>query len=103
MKEEIEIKLSGVKSSSSSSSMVVSGANSTGKTGIVLKPDKTEDNKEKVFSDVPESHIAFEAVSFLKEKKVVEGVGENRFEPDRTITRAEFAKMAVILWANTAR
>ena len=94
--EKIEICLANIKSSSSSSAMVVSGANSTGKTGIVLKPDKSDDKKEKAFIDVPESHIAFEAVSFLKDKKIVSGVGENRFEPDRTITRAEFAKMAVV-------
>lgn len=42
------------------------------------------------FSDVPSEHWAGPAIAELAEAGVLEGTGGARFEPDRTITRAEF-------------
>lgn len=48
----------------------------------------------KVFKDV-ENHSSKEAVNDMGSRLVISGVGEDRFEPDRDITRAEFAVIAV--------
>lgn len=48
----------------------------------------------KAFKDV-ETHWAKEAVNEMASRLVVSGVEENRFEPDRAITRAEFAAILV--------
>jgi uncharacterized repeat protein (TIGR02543 family) len=48
----------------------------------------------KTFKDV-EKHWANELVNDMASRLVVSGVGEDKFEPDRDITRAEFAAIAV--------
>jgi len=48
----------------------------------------------KTFKDV-ENHWAKEAVEDMASRLVVSGVGEDKYEPDRDITRAEFAAIAV--------
>lgn len=48
----------------------------------------------KTFKDV-ENHWAQEAVNDMGSRLVISGVGEDRFEPDRDITRAEFAAIVV--------
>jgi len=48
-----------------------------------------------VFSDVPKSHWANQAVNVLNEKKVISGYPDGTFLPSNQITRAEFAKLAV--------
>lgn len=40
-------------------------------------------------------HWANEAISFLQEKKVISGYTDGRFLPDKTISRAEYTKIAV--------
>jgi len=45
------------------------------------------------FDDVPESHWAYICISWAVEKKIVEGVGNNKFAPDRTVTAKELSKM----------
>ena len=47
------------------------------------------------FSDVPENAWYAQAVNALASLGMVNGVGENRFEPERPITRAEFSAVAV--------
>lgn len=47
------------------------------------------------FSDVTPDHWAGPAVSALAEAGVLEGTGHGRFEPDRTITRAEFVTAVI--------
>lgn len=76
-----------------SPSATVSGSNSKGNSGIVLPPVEPEEKTD--FSDLPESHWAYEAVSYLVEKRVVTGVDSEHFEPERPVTRAEFAKLLV--------
>ncbi|RUS46575.1 glycosyl hydrolase 53 family protein [Cohnella sp. AR92] len=48
---------------------------------------------DKSFVDVPEKHWAYEAIRSLAAKQYVQGVTADRFEPGRTITRAEFAAL----------
>ncbi|XID96006.1 glycosyl hydrolase 53 family protein [Paenibacillaceae bacterium WGS1546] len=45
------------------------------------------------FVDVTPGHWAFDAVDRLSARLYVEGTGGERFEPDRAVTRAEFAAM----------
>ena len=47
------------------------------------------------FSDVPDGTWYAEAVNTLGSLGIVSGTGEDRFLPDRTITRAEFVVMAM--------
>lgn len=47
------------------------------------------------FTDLPESHWAFKAVMNLYIQKIVTGVTETEFAPDRHVTRAEFAALLV--------
>ena len=45
------------------------------------------------FSDVPESHWAYEEITTAAAYGWVTGIGGNRFAPDRLITRGEAAAM----------
>ena len=47
------------------------------------------------FSDVPENHWAYDAVSKMVENGVVSGYPDGTFGPDKMVTRAEFAKIVV--------
>mgnify|MGYP000294100811 FL=1 len=53
------------------------------------------------FTDVPNGHRNFAAISFVKDEGIVEGYDDNTFKPDQRITRAEFTK--IIVAANFAR
>lgn len=48
------------------------------------------------FNDVKENHWAFKEIMWMFENKIIEGVGGNRFDPNGTVTRAQFAKMMVL-------
>lgn len=48
------------------------------------------------FNDVPMGHWAHEAVNELYEKGVVNGIAQNTFDPDSTVTREQFVKMLVL-------
>lgn len=50
---------------------------------------------EPVFEDVASDAWYARAVNSLAELGIVEGVGDNRFEPDRYMTRAEFTAIAM--------
>ncbi len=45
------------------------------------------------FTDVGEDHWAYTNISWAAETKIVVGVGEGKFEPDRTVTARELAMM----------
>lgn len=70
------------------------GSGSTSKTPTLVVPTeiKTPDKKN-IFSDVPSGHWANKAVTKLYENKVVSGVSETEFDPDRNVTREEFIVM----------
>ncbi|NLK86728.1 MAG: S-layer homology domain-containing protein [Clostridiaceae bacterium] len=48
------------------------------------------------FTDVKESHWAYEQIMWMLQNKIIEGVGNNRFDPSGIVTRAQFAKMMVL-------
>lgn len=47
------------------------------------------------FWDVPSDHWAFEYIADLAERKVINGYDDGSFQPNRTVSRAEWAKMMV--------
>lgn len=49
--------------------------------------------EERVFADVPGMHWAVKAIEALAERKIVSGVSETEFDPEREVTREEFAGM----------
>ncbi|MBR2885524.1 MAG: S-layer homology domain-containing protein [Clostridia bacterium] len=67
-----------------------SNAGGGGNSGIEIKPIE----KPKMeFNDLSSSHWAYEAIKALWEDGIVKGVTENTFEPERNVTREEFAKL----------
>lgn len=57
--------------------------------------EKTEPEKEIIFSDVPDSHWAYESIRILYKNGIVNGNENSRFEPERTVQREELVKMLV--------
>jgi hypothetical protein len=57
--------------------------------------EKAVSQSTTTYSDVPNSHWAHEAIEGLHAKGIMLGVGEGQFQPDRYLTRAEFAVLAV--------
>lgn len=47
----------------------------------------------RAFTDVPAFHWASQAIASLASKLIVSGTGDDRYEPERAVTRAEFATM----------
>ncbi len=47
------------------------------------------------FSDVPRTHWAYEAITAMAEKGVIQGYKDGTFRPNNRITRAEFAKIMI--------
>ncbi|RED58176.1 S-layer homology domain-containing protein [Cohnella phaseoli] len=79
-----------------------SGSVTTTEPETPLKPDgngtnttETPANPAKEFSDLKPSHWAYAIIRELAEKQIVQGTSAGKFEPNRTITRAEFAAMLV--------
>lgn len=54
------------------------------------------DSTSKTFSDVPDSHWAYQDIYFLTELGVISGVSEELFAPEGVITREAAAKMICI-------
>lgn len=50
---------------------------------------------DKSYTDVPNSHWAYEAIAALSSKHVVTGMGNDKFLPQGTATRAQFTAMLV--------
>ena len=47
------------------------------------------------FTDLPANHWAYENVMKLKELGIIDGVGDNKFNPSGIVTREQFLKMLV--------
>lgn len=83
----------------------VSGGGGGGGGGAAYMPPVTPnpDNKPQTtpqetdtFSDVPNTHWAFDSVTKLSKKAIINGKGENLFVPEDKVTRAEAVKMIVL-------
>lgn len=59
------------------------------------EPGETPAAPQQTFSDVPPTHWAYESIEKAAAQGLVTGVGGGKFEPGRTLTRAEFTTM---LW-----
>ena len=61
----------------------------------------------KTFDDVPANAWYAKAVNTLASLDIISGVGDNKFEPERSITRVEFTAMAYDpgrgVWLNRRR
>lgn len=81
------------------SSTGVSGGSATGQ--IPVRPPES---KQKVYiADVSESHWAYNSIAKMYEKGILSGNEKGFFEPDRAVTRAEFAKMTVLAFGFSAQ
>ncbi len=47
------------------------------------------------FSDVPKGHYAYEAIGYLRERKILLGYADGTFRPDQRVNRAEALKIIV--------
>lgn len=77
-------------------------SNSRGQMIVQPQPNVTEDenkpnNENKIFYDDIENHWAKEYIIELSDKKVITGTGNNKFDPQRYVTRAEFVTMIMRL------
>jgi hypothetical protein len=45
------------------------------------------------FSDMPSSHLHFDAVTYVQQQKIVTGYADGTFRPEQSINRAEFTKI----------
>lgn len=51
------------------------------------------------YKDVTPDHWAYRSIKVMTSRYVVQGVGEDLFAPERTVTRAEFAAMVARAWS----
>jgi len=71
-----------------------SGGSSGGKSSVSQVVSAGEQPVLKnAYTDVEENHWANEAITYLKERKIVNGMPDGSFNPDGNITRAEFVKI----------
>ncbi|QNK57447.1 S-layer homology domain-containing protein [Paenibacillus sp. PAMC21692] len=58
--------------------------------------ENTPDSSPTVnFTDLPSTHWAYKYIADMVSRKVMDGYPDNKFRPNNTITRAEFAKIMV--------
>lgn len=100
-----ELKSAAVKAMNSSSSGTGGGGGGSfgggGSSGIrdvtvssdLADPGIAEEINKNVFDDIDGVAWAKEAIVYLAEKKIINGVGKGKFAPDDNVTRAEMAKM----------
>ncbi len=75
------------------------GGSSIGNASIEIPPTLEQPTENGVFSDLNSVEWAREAIEYLADKGVINGVGTGRFAPDDTVTREEFVKMIVLAFA----
>ena len=63
--------------------------------GEPTQPEKPDQSQETTFSDVPTTHWAHDYIEKAVAEGWVNGVGNNRFAPDKEISYAEFSTMLV--------
>lgn len=61
----------------------------------ISTPEVNNPNKTPIFNDISDVQWAKEHIENLANKGIITGVGEGRFEPNRTVLREEFIKLLV--------
>ncbi len=100
---DVKTKLEALKSSSNTSGGGGGGGKSSGSTNsaTVLSTlgqssvTKLLDGEDYPFEDMEEYYWAKEATLALYKRNVLQGIGNNRFAPERVITREEFLKLII--------
>ncbi len=59
----------------------------------VTQPEEEETVEKVLFTDVAESHWAFDAIHYLYWQEIVSGDDKGQFNPDNSVTRVEMIKM----------
>ena len=62
---------------------------------ISTKEEQKQQQKYFDFADVPTTHWGYEAIMTMRKREIINGVGENIFNPDGLVTKAEFAAMVI--------
>jgi len=93
----------GSSSGGSSSGGSSSGGSSIGgsTSGSTTGTGTTTQTSASTLSDIS-GHWAYNAIVAMQTKGVVSGTPDGKFEPDKTATRAEFAKMAAVAFGYTS-
>ncbi len=65
--------------------------------GVIAAVDNGATIVQSPFTDLPDDHEAVQSFAFLRALGIFEGYGDGRVGPRHTLTRAEFAKIAVTL------
>ena len=92
--EKPKVNIGGGSSGGGGGSSSGGGVPSAPTTGSGDNNTDTPDTGKAVFDDL-ENHWAREAVEALYKNGIVSGIGNSRFAPDSSVTRAEFIKMTV--------
>ncbi len=58
--------------------------------------EENEPSGYKTYSDVPSTHWAYNAISWMTSHGILNGKGNNRFDPEAAITREQFARIMVV-------
>lgn len=93
--EELKDEIEGFKPEEKGSGGSGGGGGSNGKISskVNVETSGSVNVSKTVFSDVSESHWANEAITYLSERKVLNGNPDGSFSPEKQITRAEFVKV----------
>jgi len=69
------------------------------KTSNITKTQKSDTSitqeKDGLFTDIPVNHKSYQAITYLKENKILQGYPDGSFKPDNTVNRAELMKILI--------
>lgn len=68
---------------------------------IYARDDDSKENhngfKNQNFKDVPENYWAYDSIMLMSDYQIINGYNDRTFKPEAPVTRAEFAKMMVLV------
>lgn len=75
---------------------VTKGEQTKADTGVEIQQPDEENNENSVFTDISKNHWAYDAIKYLVDRGIVNGMGDGSVHPERTILREEFVKLLVL-------
>ena len=78
------------------------GSQSTPKDDQPNSENQGTNSTSQTFSDVSANHWASSDISYLVENKIISGMGDGSFKPEKSITRAEFLKILAVAFPITS-